>query len=138
MSPIAPSVLLALVLALTPAIGVSAPEYPMDKASPMEAIRLATTLGAEDIEAVDDPETWYWDAKVRSWNVFRVAETGFDDTTHDFMVVYVLDGKPLIEWHVDTRAGTVLRLDRKVIGCTFRTPQWCPPKPGEVTPDAAP
>jgi hypothetical protein len=127
---------LALGLALAP-VSVAAEPDPLAKASPLEAIRLATTLGVGDIKAVDDPESWWADTKVRSWSVFRVFGPGWDDTTPDFVVVYVVDGNPLLQWQVDTRAGTIALAKSGDVGCTFSTPQWCPPKGTEVKAEAA-
>jgi hypothetical protein len=99
----------------------------MDKASPMEALRLAMTLGADDVAAVDDPKDWWHDTKVRSWSVQRPAEPGFLDTTHEFIVTYVVDGVPLLGWTVDTRSGEISR--GELPGCKLATREWCRPAP---------
>ena len=115
------SFLLFALLAL-PAFAQGA-EPPADKASPMVALRLAMELGAGDVASVDDPKEWWHDTRIRDWRVHRLAEPGFVDTTHDFIVVYFVDRVPLLQWRVDTRAGTIARTDRP--GCTFTTPEWC-------------
>ena len=54
-------------------------------------------------EHVSPKSRWWFDADQRSWEVARPGEPGTFDTTHSFTVRYLIGGKPVAVWGVDTR-----------------------------------
>lgn len=103
---------------LAGAVAIAADPKPDEKkaGSPhADALALVMRTQAEvirDVEAPEPPdgkgdERWWHDVKERSWSVKRPAHPGVVDTTHQFFVVYQIDGKDVAGWMVDTRKGTV-------------------------------
>jgi hypothetical protein len=55
-----------------------------------------------------DKENWWHDVKQRRWLVKRPFHPGTIDSTHTFMVSYLIEGKSVAAWTVDTRKRTAL------------------------------
>jgi len=58
-------------------------------------------------EYVASAERWWFDTEGRQWRVKRPFDPGFIDSTHWFFVDYVIEGKTVASWSVDTRKKTV-------------------------------
>ena len=92
-----------LVIAALPAFAQDSPET-----SPSTAIQVVLDTQQDKLRAVDSPDSWWHDAKERSWSVKRPVEPGILDTTHTFSVTYRIDGAMVASWQVDTRSGTAV------------------------------
>jgi hypothetical protein len=58
-------------------------------------------------EYVSPESRWWFDTDGRNWEVKRPFGPGTIDSTHMFIVNYLILGKVLGAWDVDTRAKTV-------------------------------
>lgn len=94
-----------LAAAVTPALAKDSP-----KVSPDTALRIVLDTQQDKLRVIDSPDSWWHDAKERSWSVERPAEPGVLDTTHTFTVTYRIDGILVASWRVDTHAGTAIAL----------------------------
>ena len=68
------------------------------------AIRLV--LDETDLKKIDTQDWWH-DTQTREWKVKRPFAPGIIDSTHMFNVDYLIDGKTVGSWAVDTRHMTV-------------------------------
>ena len=57
---------------------------------------------AKQKEYVSAESRWWFDTEKRSWEVNRPTPPGGIDTTHDFVVSYLIDGKVVAKWFVGT------------------------------------
>lgn len=78
------------------------------QSSPTTAIRIVVTTQQAKIRAVDNPDSWWHDTKVRTWLVKRPVEPGVLDTTHLFIVTYKINGAVVASWRVNTNKGTAI------------------------------
>ncbi len=58
-------------------------------------------------EYVSAESRWWFDAEERNWEVCRPCEPGGIDTTHSFVVSYLINGKTVAQWSVDTQEKQV-------------------------------
>jgi len=58
-------------------------------------------------EYVTPDERWWFDTDKRQWTVRRPVSPGTLDSTHWFSVSYLIDGKTVGSWIVDTRKEKV-------------------------------
>jgi hypothetical protein len=71
-----------------------------------EAIQLVMTTQQAEIRNVDANDWWH-DMKTREWKAKRPFHPGTIDSTHMFIVTYLIDGQLAQSWVVDTRNNTV-------------------------------
>jgi hypothetical protein len=74
------------------------------------AVELVLKEKADDIRKLEkvEKDEWWHDVKERSWVVRRPFHPGVIDTTHSFDVSYLIDGRIVGRWGVDTRTGKVV------------------------------
>jgi hypothetical protein len=72
-----------------------------------QALQLVLTTQQEVIARVDNPDKWWHDVLTREWSVRRPVKPGDIDSTHLFSVRYLIDGKVVASWSVDTAAQKV-------------------------------
>lgn len=88
-----------------------ADEAPPDDVSP-HALALALLLERESARIAGleaDHGAWWHDTAIREWRVQRPWAPGISDTTHFFTVSYLIDGKAVTQWSVNTRSRQVAR-----------------------------
>lgn len=105
--------------ALAAGWAIGAADRKPDKSPHAEALELILRTQADEIRKIEAPgridgtgdELWWHDVKERTWVVKRPFGPGFIDSTHMFDVTYRIDGKDSGFWGVDTRKGTVTRVE---------------------------
>jgi hypothetical protein len=79
---------------------------PVEKSPHAAALELVFEKAGERIRDLDR-NNWWHDTEDRDWVVRRPFSPGTIDSTHLFNVTYLIGGKPVASWLVDTRKGTV-------------------------------
>jgi hypothetical protein len=59
-------------------------------------------------EYISAENRWWHDVDERRWAVERLSPPGNMDTTHIFLCTYIINGRKLITWRVDTRQKHVV------------------------------
>lgn len=99
----------ALLLVHLSGVAAGPEEGKKPEASPHAvAIQLVMTTQQETIREVDQGNWWH-DVKERAWKAKRPFAPGAFDSTHMFVVSYLIEGKAVCSWFVDTRAKKVQR-----------------------------
>jgi len=70
-------------------------------------LRHATGQQKKEKEHLAPEERWWFDTDNRQWTVRRPIAPGTLDSTHWFSINYLIDGKSVGSWFVDTRKEAV-------------------------------